>query len=185
MNRRVVAGILTVGLLGLILGIGGRRPSAGRGGSRSDATDPAGTPEARLSRFIEDARAGDVDGYLDAFAEPIRSRVAREADEVGRPAFADVLRRASETRKGYALHAPEPDGPDAVRIALESVYTDRNVRQVYRLERDQDGWRIAAIEEARGREPAARFGSPATYQEPEGVPVEGVDPPESSEYPGP
>jgi hypothetical protein len=181
MNRRAFAGILTFGLLGLVLAIGGRRPPAGRGGSGA----PAETPEARLRRFIEDARVGDVDRYLDAFAEPLRSRIAREAEELGRPVFADALRRASEARKGFALHAPEPDGPDAVRIDLESVYPDRNVRQSYRLERDRDGWRIAAIEEPRGREPAARFGTTATYREPEGVPVEGIEPPESSEYPGP
>jgi hypothetical protein len=185
MNRRLFAGTLTAGLLGLILGIGARRRPAGRGVSRAVAIGPDGTPEARLRSLIEDARDGDVDGYLDAFAEPLRSRIAREADEVGRTAFAAGLRRASEARKGYALHAPVPDGPDAVRIALEAVYPDRNERQVYRLERAPDGWRIAGVEAARGPTPASRFGTLATYKEPEGVPVEGIEPPGSPEEPGP
>lgn len=185
MNRRLLAGLLTAVVLGLILGVGARRPSAGRGEPRSDAADPAAMPEDRLRKFIEDARAGDIDGYLDAFAEPLRSRIARGVDEAGRTASAAAMRRASEARKGYALHAPEPDGPDAVRIAVEAVYPDRNERQVYRLERRPDGWRIAAVESARGREPAARFGSPATYKEPEGVPVQGLEPPDPSEESGP
>jgi len=185
MSRRILAGLLTVALLGLILAIGARRPSAGPVGARAAAVDPAGTPEARLRKFIEDARAGDVDGYLDAYTEPLRSRIVREADEVGRAAFAANLRRASEARKGHALYAPEPDGPDAVRIAVEAVYLDRNERQVYRLERGPDGWRIEAVESVRGRVPAARFGAPATYTEPEGVPVQGSEPPDSSDNPGP
>jgi hypothetical protein len=184
MSRRILAGVLTVAVLGLILAIGARRPSTGPVGARAAAIDPAGTPEARLRKFIEDAQAGDVDGYLDAYAGPLRSRIAREADEAGRPAFAAALRRASEARKGHALYSPEPDGPDAVRIAVESVYPDRNERQVYRLERGPDGWRITGVESVRGRVPAARFGAPATYTEPEGVPVRGIEPPESSEDPG-
>jgi hypothetical protein len=185
MSRKIIAGILTVAVLGMIVAFGGRRPATGTGGSAAAAIAPAGTPEARLQKFIDDARAGDVDGYLDAYAEPLRSRVSREADEAGRTAFATALRRASEARKGHALYAPEPDGPDAVRIAVEAVYPDRNERQVYRLERGPDGWRIAGVESARGREPKERFGAPATYQEPEGVPIQGIEPPESSEYPGP
>jgi hypothetical protein len=184
MSRRIIAGALTVVVLALILAVSSRRPPSGSGGAATAVNDDSGTPEARLRRFMDDARAGDVDGYLTAYAEPLRSRIAREADEVGRTAFAAALRRASEARKGHALYAPEPDGPDAVRIAVESVYADRNERQVYRLVRDGDGWRIAAVEAARGREPVARFGTPASYKEPEGVPVQGVEPPESNDDPG-
>ena len=177
MNRRGLAGLLTVIVLGLVIGIGSlRRPSGPVGTSDSDAT-----AEDRLRALIESARAGDVDGYLDAFADPIRSRVEREADEVGRQTFADAIRRASESRKGLAIFAPEPDGPDAVRIVVESVYPDRNERQVYRLERRSEGWKIADFESVRGRQPAERYGTEATYKAPEGVPVQGVDPAESSE----
>jgi hypothetical protein len=184
MSRHVIAGMLTFAVLGLILAVGARRPAAPPGVSTAAATDPSGTPESRLRRFLDDARAGDVAGYLDAYAEPLRSRMAREADEAGRTAFADALRRAAEARKGHALYAPEPDGPDAVRIVVEAVYPDRNERQIYRLERGPDGWRIAGVESVRGREPTARFGASATYRDPEGIPVQGIEPPESSEDPG-
>ena len=36
--------------------------------------------------------------------------------------FAADLQRAARARKGHALYAPEPDGPDAYVITVESVY---------------------------------------------------------------
>ncbi len=185
MNRRILAGIATVALLGLMLAVGGRRPTSGLVSLRNAESDSLQTPEARLGALLDDARAGDVDAYLDAYAEPLRSRIAREADEAGRIAFGNELRRSAAARQGHALFAPEPDGPDAVRIAVEMVYPDRNERQVYRLERGPDGWRVAAVEAARGRSPAARFGTPATYGEPEGVPVQGLAPPDPAQDPSP
>lgn len=182
MSRRMVAGALTVALMGLLLWIGGRRPS-GRPVAESgvaSAVDPSGSPEALIRALLENARAGNVPAYLDAFAGPIRSRIAREVEEKGRDAFAGDLRRAAGARKGHAVFAPEPDGPDATRIVVESVYPDRNERQTYRLERTADGWRVVEVETVRGRTPAARFGAAATYREPEGVPVEGLTPHESA-----
>jgi hypothetical protein len=180
MNRRILAAIATAGVLGLILAVGARRPAAGSGGHRT-TSGPGETPEGLIRALLEDARAGDVEAYLDAYAEPLRSRIARDVDEAGRALFADELRRAAVARRGHALFAPEPDGRDAVRIAVEMIYPDRNERQVYRLERGADGWRIAGVGSPRGRSPAARFGTPATYREPEGVPVQGIAPPESTE----
>jgi hypothetical protein len=184
-NRRTIAAIVTVALMGLMLAVGLRRPAAGPASHPTAASDRSRTPEGRLRALLEDARAGDVDAYLDAYAEPLRSRIAREADEAGHTAFAAELRRAAAARRGHALFAPEPDGADAVRIAVEMVYPDRNERQVYRLERGPDGWRIAAVESPHGRSPDARFGTPATYREPEGIPVQGIVPPESAEDAGP
>jgi hypothetical protein len=185
MNGRIIAGLLTVAVLALVLGIGPRRPTASPGRFLGRVIDPSETPEDRLRKLFDDARAGDVYAYLDAYAEPLRSRIEREADERGRTAFAAELRRAAASRKGHALFAPEPDGRDAVRIAVESVYPDRNERQVYRLERGPDGWRIAAVESARASTPVARFGAAVSYNEPEGIPVEGIEPLETVEDPGP
>jgi hypothetical protein len=177
MNRRIIAGIVTVGALGLVFAVGSRHPADGPAGRASDGSR---TPEGRLRALLDDARAGDVDAYINAYAEPLRSRIARQVDEAGRTSFAAELRRAAAARRGHAFFAPEPDGPDAVRIAVETVYPDRNERQVYRLERGPDGWRVAGVELLHGRSPAARFGTPATYKEPEGVPVQGIVPPESA-----
>ncbi len=182
MNRRILAGFLTVAVLGLIVATGARRSSVAPGIASSRADD---SPEAVVRKLIADASKGETPSYLDAFTGPLRDRLAREAEEAGPSAFAERLRAASSARKGHAIHAAEPDGPEAVRIAVESVYPDRNERQVYRLERGPGGWRITEVATIRGRVPAARFGAPASFREPEGVPVEGVEPPEESEDTGP
>jgi hypothetical protein len=186
-SRRMIAGTLTIALMGLILWIGGRRRS-GRPVAESGAVttvDPSESPEALIRALLEHARQGDIAAYLDAFNSPIRSRIAREVEEQGRDAFAVDLRRAAGARKGHAVFAPVPDGPDACWIVVESVYPDRNERQTYRLERTADGWRVVEVETVRGRSPAARFGAAATYQEPEGIPVEGNAPTESAGDPEP
>ncbi len=182
MNRRILAGFLTVALLGLIVATNARRHSPAPSGTSSRTGEP---PEAVVSQLIANATNGKINSYLNSFTGPLRDRLAREAGEAGPATFAERLRAASSARKGHAIHAPEPDGPDAVRIAVESVYPDRNERQVYRLERGPDGWRIVEVDTIRGRVPAARFGAPASFREPEGVPVEGVEPPDESENPGP
>ena len=182
MNRRILAGFLTIAVLGLVVAAGARRPSTAPGGTSRHSSD---TPESVVSQLIADASKGDTKSYLNTFTGPLRDRLAREAEEAGPVAFAERLRAASSARKGHAIHAPEPDGPNAVRIAVESVYPDRNERQVYRLEREPDGWWIVEVDTIRGRVPAARFGAPASFREPEGVPVEGVETPDESENPGP
>ena len=170
---RVLAGILTVALMGLLLWSGLRRPAAppDDGTRVAEADDPAAGAEQRLQALLAGARDGDVSAYLDAFAGPLRQRLQREVDEQGRDAFAAELRRAARARKSHAVFAPEPEGPDTVRIAVESVYPDRNERQTYRLDKTPDGWFVTDVDSVRGHTPMAKFGTPASFQEPEGVPV--------------
>ena len=56
-------------------------------------------------------------------------------------------------------------------MVVEAVYPDRNERQTYRLERADGNWLVADVETVRAHQPRARFGAPATFREPEGVPV--------------
>jgi hypothetical protein len=179
--KRALAGILTVALMGLLLWSGMRperqAPGTDPGPSREEPEDPHAGAEERLRGLLERARAGDVPGYLGSFSGELRQRLEREVAEKGRGTFSEELRRAAGARKSHAVFAPEPDGPDAARIVVESVYPDRNESQAYRLERGPDGWRVAEVETVRGHAPKARFGTPATYQEPEGVPVQGAPPP--------
>jgi hypothetical protein len=128
----------------------------------------------RLDRLFESALRGDVAGYLAAFGGALQARLEREAQESGRDAFAGELRRTAAARKGHAVFAPEPDGDEsgAVRIVVESTFADRIERQTYRLRRGAAGWLITEVETARDRIPRNKLGSPATYEEPEGVPVE-------------
>ena len=131
---------------------------------------------ACIESLLSSARAGDVAKYLSAFTGPLRDRLAREADEIGRDAFAQRLRQASMCRKSHAIFAPEPlgTGLEGAWITAESAYTDRIERQRFRLERSSSGWLVTEIETAREHVPKARLGSLATYQEPEGPPVAAI-----------
>jgi hypothetical protein len=173
--KRIVAGVLTVALMGGLLWSGLGRPGgrAEPGPGRADAPDPA---EVRLNKLLDCALRGDVSGYLDCFGGPLRERLEREVNERGRDAFADDLRRAAGSRKSHAVFAVEPEGADAARITVETVYPDRNERQTYHLAQapENGGWLVSDVETVRSQVPTARFGTPASYQEPEGVPVQGV-----------
>ena len=171
--KRLLAGLLTVALMALLLWSGMRDPGPGEGSPvpSAEAPDPSGGPEARVRALLADASAGDVPAYLAAFAPTFRARLEREADEKGRSVFAQSLRDAAGARKSHAVFAPETDGPDASTVVVEAVYPDRNERQTYRLERLEGAWLVAGVETVRAHRPPAKFGAPAGYREPEGVPV--------------
>jgi hypothetical protein len=174
--KRIVAGVLTVALMGVLLYLGANRPEGtsprGTGASPSDSKpDPA---EARLSTLLESAWNGDVAGYLNCYAGPLRERLEREVNERGRAVFASDLRRAARSRKSHAIFAVEPEGEAAARIVVETVYPDRNERQTYHLAEQGGLWLVSDVETIRSQVPKARYGTPATYQEPEGVPVQGL-----------
>ena len=172
--KRALAGALTVAIMALLLWAGTRRP--GPSGASEPGTaavpDPSQGAEARIQKLLDDAARGDVAAYLAGFGGSLRQRLERERDERGRDAFADDLRRAAAARKSHATFAPEPEGEDAARVTVETVYPDRNERQTYRLERGTDGWHVTDVETVRSHQPAAKYGSAASYEEPEGPPVQ-------------
>ena len=183
--KRIVAALMTIALMGLLLWSGSRK-GAGPGTTTSTETgtgtdrganltistnvpDPA---EVRLKTLLDAAWSGDVTGYLDSFSGPLRDRLRREVDERGRDAFAADLKRAARSRKSHAIFGVEPEGQGAARITVETVYPDRNERQTYHLERTEDRWLVSGVETVKGREPPSKFGAPAVYIAPEGVPVQ-------------
>jgi hypothetical protein len=170
---------LTVALMGVLLWVGRNRPAApapGSAGSEpnravSNVPDPA---EVRLGSLLDSALNGDVTGYLDCFSGPLRQRLEREVSERGRDVFAADLKRAAQSRKSHAIFAVEPEGAAAARITVETVYPDRNERQTYHLAQETGTWLVNDVETVRSQVPKAKYGMPATYQEPEGVPVQGL-----------
>lgn len=195
--RSIVAGLLTALILASMLVLGARgpgRPAAPDAPSEAlgvGGADGAGSAEDLIRGLLRSAERGDVAGYLGAFASPLRSRLAREVDGRGRDAFAADLRHASAARKSHAVFAAEPDGDDAVRVTVETIYPDRNERQTYRVGRSDDGWRVLDVAPIKSHQPTARFGSPANYIAPEGVPIQPEASPqvgltvESGDDPGP
>jgi hypothetical protein len=173
--KRSIAGLLTIALMGLLLWSGVRRPAPNATPSTSDTdasqkeTNPA---EARVQTLLESARAGDVAAYLSSFAGPLRDRLEREAADRGRDAFAADLRRAALLRRSHAVFAAGREGSDSARVTVETVYSDRNERQTYRLEPRDRSWLVTEVEPVRSHQPKAKFGTPASYIAPEGVPVQ-------------
>jgi hypothetical protein len=163
--KTIIAGILTLAILAAMLFVGSRRiaptPSADPDGAGSRVEAGESPAEEAVRRLIRSGDQGDVTGYLDSFSESMRARLARDVESRGREAFAEDLRRASGARKAHAVFAAEPDGDDAARVTVETVYPDRNERQTYRVVKSGDGWRVAEVATARTRQPSARFGTPA------------------------
>lgn len=172
--KRLLAGGLTVAIMGLLLWAGARRPASTpqTDAGVTETSNPASGAETRIQKLLDDAARGDVPAYLADFGGPLRQRLERELSERGDAAFATDLKRAAAARKSHATFAPEPDGANAARITVETVYADRNERQTYRLEQGADGWLVTDVETVRGHQPTAKYGSPASYQEPEGPPVQ-------------
>ena len=134
--KRIIAGLLTVALMGVLLWSGRNRPAAPAGSepnrAGSNAPDPA---EVRLGSLLESAWNGDVAGYLDCFGGPLRERLEREVSERGRDVFAADLKRGAVAQEPRHLRASSPKATAAARITVETVYPDRNERQTYRLAR--------------------------------------------------
>jgi hypothetical protein len=187
--KRALAAVLTISILGVLFWQSLRRQDALSASSASSQVSasvlsepqPFREAEQQVRALVASARAGDVAAYLASFADPMRQKLERDIAERGREAFAADLRFASETRKSHAVFAPEAEGTDAARITVESVYADRNERQTYHLAKTPSGWRVVDVETARSLIPIAKFGAPAEYQEPEGMPVQGApDPPNAT-----
>jgi hypothetical protein len=169
--KRILPGLLTLAVMGVVAWTGLRRHSEREGPQRQDVelSDPA---EARLHSLLQSARDGDVAAYLAAFDEPIRARIEREIDEKGRDAFVAALRQAARSRKSRAVFAAVREGDDVASVVVEMVYPGHNERQTYRLCRKPEGWLVTDVTTARGQQPPSKLGAPATFQEPEGVPVQ-------------
>lgn len=185
--KRAVAAVLTVVAMGLLLWAGARRgavetssvealraETGATAGPVVNTPPPAHPAEARVQALLESARGGDVGPYLDAFTGDLRARIEREAAERGRAAFASDLAAAARLRKSHAVFAAEPVGTDAALVTVEAVYPDRNERQTYRVEEAGGAWRVAAVETVRTVRPKVAYGSPATFDGPEGTPVQGT-----------
>ncbi len=175
--RPIVAGALTALILAAMLVLGSRRgvttaPLEPQG-AEARVEVGASPAEETVRGLLKSGEDGDVAGYLSAFAGPLKARLEREVGGRGRQAFADDLRSAAAARKSHAVFAAEPEGDDVARVTVETVYPDRNERQTFRIEKTSDGWRIADVATVRSHQPAAKFGTPAGYIAPEGVPVQG------------
>lgn len=175
--KAIVAGMLTAAILVAMLVVGSRStvqsiPSENARVAEAQPEVGVSPAEEVVRRLLRSGEEGGVEAYLGAFAGPLKTRLEREVEGRGWEAFAGDLKRAAAARKSHAIFAAEPEGGGAARVAVETVYPDRNERQTYHVERTEDGWRIFDVATVRSLQPTARFGTPASYIAPEGVPVQ-------------
>jgi hypothetical protein len=197
---RVLAGAVTTMIMGAVVWIALGRPSpstdpAAGSGSASRLHDSRlggdgaltrarlDTATDRVESLLASVRAGDVDAYLGCFGGALRARLEREADELGRKAFAARLKSVGLARKSHAVFAPmqEADRPDSIRITVESAFEKALERQTFHLENAPGGWLICDVETARQQEPHYPLGSLANFEQPEGIPLAGArfEPPDA------
>jgi hypothetical protein len=178
--KRFLAGMLTALVAAAIFWSAGSRRSdapAGPASERQDAAtisplEDADPARAAVQSLIDAAARGDVIAYLDAFTGDLRRRLEREMQERGREAFSGDLRKTADSRKSHAVFEAEAESSETTRVVVESVYLDRNERQTYQLAKKGAAWLVTGVESVKTRQPKAKFGQPASYIAPEGVPVQ-------------
>lgn len=160
--KRILAALITVGLLAGVLWWARQRPAA-------STTGPGATPEACLDRLFQAAAEGDVAAYLDCFTGPERERLARESAGQAPESFARTLREAVAQLKGRAVFPAPQDPPGATAagaaptratLIVERVYASRTEKQTYHLVRDGRTWRIRAVEGVNPTQPSRPYGTP-------------------------
>ncbi len=124
-----------------------------------DVAAPA-TPQEALGRFLDAAKAGDIDACLALTTGPLRRSLESTRAQLGDRRFRRSLRLQAEGVKAHAI-IPEPqDDPDVAVCALELVFADRNERQRVRLRRVGSGWAVEEMSESRTIKPPIPYGTP-------------------------
>ncbi len=169
--KRILTGLMTVTVMGFVAWAGLRRSSE-PAGVESRRVGATGTPEGRIQALLQSSRDGDDAAYLASFNEPMRDTDRAQIEEQGRDAFVAALRQAARSRKSHAVFAATTEG-DAASVVVEMVYARHNETQTYQLSRSSDAWLVTNVTSARGQLPPSPLGTTASFQDPEGIPVNG------------
>lgn len=158
--KRMLAGLLTLLVLGAVLWQGRGRPPA-----PLPAPAAADTPEACIERMFAAAQRGDVPAYLDCFTGSERDRLERALAGQKQDAFAQSLRDAVATLKGRAVFRNGPAdaaaaAADTASYTIDRVYETRTERQLYQLTCQSGLWRIETVATANPFQPDKAYGSP-------------------------
>ncbi|MGA1794621.1 MAG: hypothetical protein ACMUIL_02075 [bacterium] len=101
---------------------------------------------------------GDIDGYLNCFTPESRQPIQATLESMGEEAFKEYLRNKAAGIMGISIYTPAeeelgnpgewlPDDREnegMISLPVEIVYKERNERQVFRLKRLGEGWRIVS-----------------------------------------
>lgn len=123
---------------------------------------PQDAPFDAASALVEACRDGDTEAYLDCFAEPLRSRLAAQAEQSGgRTAFGESLRGQVADLKSVVVVERETVAPGSMRLVVERVFPKFNERQWVRLRLSAGVWKIEELGPVRRFAPEIPYGTPA------------------------
>jgi hypothetical protein len=125
------------------------------------APNPVSTPDECLSRLTQAARDGDVTGYVDCFAGPMRAEIESQvANAPSREEFAAQLRASLANLKGFAAFDESPPSETTARMVLERIYQGHNDRYRVSLARENDVWRVVQMSRIGADNPPVEYGTP-------------------------
>jgi hypothetical protein len=121
-------------------------------------------PEETIYGMEGAARVGDVQVYLQAFADPMQSRLERLVAESGSERFAESLRENSRDVLGIALSESLSAAGQETAFRVERIYSDHNSSQVFYLVRAGGGWRISRTGEDQQTSALVPYGTPVRFR---------------------
>ena len=125
------------------------------------APKPVSTPNECLSRLTEAARDGDVTGYVDCFAGPMRAEIESQvAKAASREDFAAQLRSSLADLNGFAAFDESPPSETTARMVLERIYQGHNDRYRVSLLCENDVWRVVQMSRIGADNPPVEYGTP-------------------------
>jgi hypothetical protein len=106
---------------------------------------PLQTPEDRIYKMLDAARAGDTNAYLDCFSGEMRQQLSQVIKETSAVQFSRYLVAQNLAFTGVAVSVAQKPDPDSARLRVEYVYSGRNEVQEVSLLKDDGKWRISKI----------------------------------------
>ncbi len=119
-------------------------------------------PEEAVYAMFEAARAGSVDGYLNAFGGSLQDSLRSTIAEKTAPAFAVYLSESAAPVKGIALSDPQWESETKARIRLEYIYQDRNEVQSIEIQKISKSWKITKFEAGESVKAPIPYATPMT-----------------------
>ena len=157
MNRQRIAQILTVIILGVVLGAIAAQKS---GWSWRNLRPVEQTPEDAVYAMLDAARNGDVKRYLVAYSGPMAATLRQTIADSSEAGFRQYLQDTNASLKGVAVMAPEKVSDREVTVRVEYVYQDRNEAQIMSLEKISSGWKIVKVDAAQRVKTLIPYGTP-------------------------
>ncbi len=118
------------------------------------------TPEDAVNALFQAAQRGDAQAYLATLTGTLRSSFESTQSQLGAEAFAASLRDSVSGMKGLAVSPAGEPSPDQAELDVEMVFSDRNQRQRFLLQRQGGGWLVARIDKADAIKPPIPYGAP-------------------------